>query len=76
MIGKPEPSSVLLYVKDAAQQMNCSEKAIRAHVARGTIPYRKLGKRVVFLREELEQFIRSLPGTTLEEARKNQEART
>ncbi len=64
-----DPSSLLVDVKDAAQLLGCSEKSIRARIARQTIPYKKLGKRVLFVREELEQFIRALPGVTMEEAR-------
>jgi len=65
----------LLDIAAASQLLGCSQKTLRARVARRIIPYRKLGKRVVFVREELVQFILNLPGVTLAEASANQEAR-
>jgi excisionase family DNA binding protein len=64
-------SGQLLYVADVASLLNCSQKSIRARVARHLLPHRRLGARVVFVRSELEQFIEMLPGTTLAEARQN-----
>jgi len=66
-----DPSSLLVDVKDAAQLLGCSEKSIRARVARQIIPYKKLGKRILFARSELLEFIQDLPGVTMEEARSN-----
>ena len=40
-----------------------------------TIPFRKLGGRIIFLRSELETWLSSLDGCTLDEAKTNQEAR-
>jgi excisionase family DNA binding protein len=64
-----DPSSLLLDVRNAALLIGCSEKSIRARISRKILPHRKLGKRVLFVREELEQFIRDLPGVTIEEAK-------
>lgn len=64
-------SSLLLDVKGAAQLLDWTEKRLRWRVARRTIPFRKDGKRVLFLREELIQFIRDLDGVRLEEAQNN-----
>jgi excisionase family DNA binding protein len=61
----------ILYIADVARELNCSQKAIRAKVERQILPHRRLGGRVCFLRSELEQFITSLPGTTLAEAQAN-----
>jgi excisionase family DNA binding protein len=72
---KNNPSSLLLDVRAAAQLIGCTEKSLRARVARHVIPYKKLGKRILFPREELLHFINNLPGVTLAEARANQEAR-
>jgi hypothetical protein len=44
-------------------------------VARGLVPYRKLGSRVVFRRSELEQWIENLPGVSLKDAELNRKAR-
>lgn len=66
---------LLLDVKEAAQLIGWTEKTIRHHVARHILPYKKRGKRVYFEREVLLQFIHDLPGVTLEEAQRIQEAR-
>jgi excisionase family DNA binding protein len=51
----------------AAVFMNCTDAAIYKMVARQAIPYRKKGKKLLFLRSELEQFLRELPGLRLED---------
>ena len=51
----------------AAVFMNCTEAAIYKMVARQAIPYRKKGKKLLFLRSELAQFWRELPALKLEE---------
>lgn len=48
-----------------------SEKTVRSHVARRTIPFRRWGGRVVFLREELVAYFQALEGCGVEEALKN-----
>lgn len=57
-----------LDVRSAANFLGMTEDSLRARVARGTIPYRKLGGRVIFLRIELERFMADLPGVTVEAA--------
>lgn len=52
-----------------------TEKQTRGLVARRLIPFRRLGGRIIFLRSELEQWLSTLDGCTLLEARQNQEAR-
>ena len=61
----------LMDVRSAAALLGCSEKAIRARVSRHLLPYRKLSGRVVFLRSELEAYIATLPGVSVEEAQAN-----
>ena len=39
-------------------------------VERGQLPYRKLGRRVLFLRAELEEFLEALPGLRPADVRK------
>lgn len=58
-------------VCDAAAFYGCSEKALRSRVARGLIPYKKIGKRILFSREELTEFFKAQPGVSLEEALEN-----
>jgi excisionase family DNA binding protein len=66
---------MILVVEDAARLLGNSEKSIRQCVARRTLPFRKLGGRVIFLKDELEAFLRDLPGCSLDEARANAAAR-
>ena len=63
--------TLLLDVASAAHLLGCSERSLRARVRRQLVPYRKLDSRVVFRRDELQQFIEDLPGVTLDEARAN-----
>ena len=43
----------LLDIAHASKWLGCSEKTLRARVARRIIPCKRLGGRVVFLRSEL-----------------------
>lgn len=61
----------LLDVRGAAELLGVSQKVIRARVHRHLLPFRRFGGRIVFIRDELDQFIAALPGVTLEEAREN-----
>jgi excisionase family DNA binding protein len=54
-------------ISAAAVFMNCTEAALYKLVARRAIPYRKKGKKLLFLRSELTQFLRELPGLKLED---------
>lgn len=58
----------LLDITAGAEFMGGTPDALRAQVRRGTIPYRRMGGRIVFIRAELEKFISELPGVTVEEA--------
>ena len=64
-------SSMTLNVRQAAEYLGWSEKMLRARLARRTIPFRRLGSRIIFRREELEQFLETLPGCDLTEAVQN-----
>jgi hypothetical protein len=52
-----------------------TEKALRSQVARGLIPHRRLGGRIVFLADEVTAFLRGLPGVSAEQALANVTAR-
>lgn len=65
----------LLDVRAASAFLGCSERSLRARVARQLVPYRKLNSRVVFLKKELEQFVDTLPGVNVEEACANADRR-
>ena len=60
---------VFMDTDEAAAFIKRTPKAIRNLVARRKIPFRKPGGRLVFLREELEQWIQSAPGITIEQVR-------
>ena len=51
----------------AAMFLDCTTTALYKLVSRRAVPYRKKGKKLLFLRSELEQFLRELPGLRLEE---------
>ena len=68
-------SGATLNVRQAAEYLGWSEKSVRSHVARQTLPYRKMGYRILFIRSELEKFVENLPGTTMEVAITNVEKR-
>jgi hypothetical protein len=63
-------------VDGAAALLGCSAKAVRARVARGLLPHRRVGGRVIFLRAELLLFFERLPGVPLDEALRNVARRT
>ena len=65
----------VLDVRGAAAMLGTSEKLVRSRVERRLIPFRRLGARIVFLRQEIEQWLAALPGCTLTEAQANQEVR-
>ena len=65
-------------LRDIAAQataMGESQKALRAQVARGLIPYHRFGGRIIFVVAELERFFGQLPGVSPEEALRNVQAR-
>lgn len=48
-----------------------SEKIVYARAARGLLPHRRWGGRLIFLKEEIITFLKALPGTTVQEAVSN-----
>ena len=54
----PEPSG-FVPVEGAADFLGLSPSAVRMHVKRGTLPFHKLGKRVLFDLAELRDYVRS-----------------
>ena len=73
--GKPTGprriDGALLDVHGGAALLGESEHAVRAQVRRGLLPYRRRGGRIVFVRAELEEFLRRLPGVSVEDALRN-----
>lgn len=65
----------VLGVVEAANLAGMTEKAIRQRIARRTLPFRKLGGRIIFFKKELEEFLLNLPGCHPQEAQANMMAR-
>ena len=65
----------VLDISSAAELLGMTPKGIRKRVERRMIPFKKWGSRICFVRAELESFIASLPGCTVEEAQNNEEAK-
>ena len=66
----------LLDVPETAAMLGRSENAVRRMVERRQIPYRKSGRRVLFLESELRALIEALPGLSLADLREGELART
>lgn len=73
--GPRRIDGVCLDVRAGAMFLGGTEKQVRGLIARALIPYRRLGGRIIFLKPELEQWLSTLDGVTLDEAKHNQEAR-
>ncbi len=57
-----------LTVAQVAPPLGLTEKAVRQRIARGQLPYKKLGRRVLIPADELEKFLAALPGRNADEA--------
>jgi excisionase family DNA binding protein len=56
---------MVLSVKEMAVILGCSEQAVYKQVYRQALPYRKMGRKVIFLRQEVEAYLNGLPGLQL-----------
>lgn len=52
---------IVLDIRAAARHLFCSESHIRLMIRTGSLKARKLGRRVVILREEIEKYLGDLP---------------
>jgi excisionase family DNA binding protein len=59
-----------LSIEEAATLLKRSRKAIEHMVERRQLPFRRLGRRILFVREELEAFIEGLPGPRASDVQK------
>ena len=57
-----------LTVPEVAARLGISERAVRQRIYRGQLPHRRWGRRVIIPLDELEEFIKNLPGCTVAEA--------
>ena len=55
---------------EVAMFLGRTPKAIRKLVERGQLPHRRLGRRIIFVRAELEEFIQALPGMNIQDIRR------
>jgi hypothetical protein len=64
----PAPDHVVLKPREAAYLARCSLSALYKRVQDGVIPHRYEGHRLIFLRQELEVYLTTLPGISVEAA--------
>lgn len=57
----------LLYIPDAARYLGKTEGALRMLVARGLVPYRRVGGRIIFFQDELDLWLDGAPGVRPED---------
>lgn len=58
-------------LRTAAGFLGGTEKQLRGLVERRLVPHRRLGVRIIFIKQQLEDWLASLPGTTVAEAQQN-----
>lgn len=73
--GPRRLAGAVLDVAAAGELLGVTEKVVRARAARGLLPWRRWGGRVLFLREELLAFMAALPGVSIQQALENVGAR-
>jgi len=59
-----------LTTREAAQLLGITQQALRIRVCRREIPFRKWGRRTIFITREVENFIDRLPGLRASEMRR------
>ena len=57
-----------LTVPEVAERLGISERAVRQRINRGQLPFRRWGRSIIIPQDELEAFIKALPGCSVEEA--------
>ena len=75
-IAEPGQGAALFGIREASAFLGLTQKALRQKVFKRTVPFRKDGRKIVFIRRELEAHVDDLPGCTPAEARNNLQART
>ncbi len=70
---RPVGQATILDVRGAACLLGLTEKGLRHLIERRRIPHRRIGRRVVILRDELDRWLHDLPGISLEEVHAMQE---
>ena len=63
----------ILTLKEICALLKRKPSAVRSLVARHQLPFRRLGgRRIVFLRDEINEWILAAPGLTLEQMKKRE----
>jgi hypothetical protein len=63
-------------IRTTSDLIGQKECQTRSQIARGVLPYRRLGGRIICLRSEILEYLKdALPGVTLNQARENLSAR-
>ncbi len=57
-----------LTVREAAGEIGISERALWQRIYRNEFPHRRWSKKVMIIRADLDEFLRTLPGLTVQEA--------
>ena len=70
-IGPRRLNGAIRDVASVADWLGVTEHKIRSAVDRGMVPHRKWGGRLIFITDEIETFLRQLPGVTPQEALTN-----
>lgn len=66
----------ILDVPSLSKMLGISEKTLYSRVARGQIPYRRWGGRIIFIPREIEEFFsKLLTGVSIDQALKNEKSR-
>lgn len=64
----------ILTISDIAALLQRSPGAVRSLISRQQIPFRRLaGRRIVFLKSEIDLWIQAAPGVTLEQLRERRQ---
>ena len=66
-IEDPQEKSEYLNIAELASYIKRSKGAIRNLVLRRAIPYRKPAGRLLFIKEEIDEWVQMAPGKSLEE---------
>ena len=58
---EPSHDTLMLTVAEVAQRLRMTEAGVRSAIARGALPARRWGRRVMFLESDLAEFVCALP---------------
>ena len=73
--GRRRLDGEVMDIPALAAMIGGTEKCARARVARGLLPYRKWGGRVIFIKSEILSFLSKLEGVSVDQALTNVAAR-